>query len=207
MLASVPTPVAIVLVIAVGIALGSVPIANAVARHHGIADLRSLGDRNPGFWNANQLLGARRAAPILIGDTAKGAAAAAFGIALAAPDQWWLPYVGTGAAMVGHAWPIFAGLRGGRSVLAFVGGACVAAPVAGALAVAVVGVTWGVSKRFDWAVRVGFGAYPVIQLATGGPTRTAATGALMTLIGIRFVQAAIRSRIADRATPGGALPS
>ena len=33
------------------------------------------------------------------------------------------------AAMVGHAWPVFAGFRGGRSVLTFVGGMLVLAPV------------------------------------------------------------------------------
>jgi hypothetical protein len=49
---------------------------------------------------------------------------------LADPGVWGLAYVGCGAAMVGHAFPVFAGFRGGRSILTFVGGAAVFAPVA-----------------------------------------------------------------------------
>jgi len=210
MLAAVPTALAILLVAMTGFELGSIPIANLVARRYGVADLRAVGDRNPGFWNAFELLGLRRALPIFGGDVAKGAAAAALGAALARDGQWWMAALGTAAAMVGHAFPIFAGFRGGRSVLTFVGGACVFAPLTAATAAAVTAATWVVTRRFDRSARLGIAAFPVVQLVTDGAERTAVTGVLMTFIGLRFAQAALRSRRAtstsDHATIGDASP-
>ena len=40
-----------------GYLLGSLPFALVVARRHGVPDLRQVGDRNPGYWNACELLG------------------------------------------------------------------------------------------------------------------------------------------------------
>ncbi len=206
MLAAVPTPLAILVVITTGLELGSIPVANLIARRHGVADLRSVGDGNPGFWNAFELLGLIPALPIFVGDVAKGAAAAGLGAMLAADGQWWMAYLGAGAAMVGHAFPIFGGFRGGRSVLTFVGGACVFAPLGAMLAFGVTAVAWSVTRRFDRAARIGVAAFPLIELVTEGPVRTAATGVLMAFIGLRFAQAN-RSRWAPRtcgrATTGG----
>lgn len=197
MLAAVSTSVTILLVAAVGYLLGSVPIALIVARHHGIDDLRKVGDRNPGYWNTMELLGPRAAIPVFVGDVAKGSVAAAIGWWLGGGDQWWMAYIGGGAAMVGHSFPVFAGFRGGRSVLAFVGAALVYAPVTAALALATMSVVHLVTRRFDLAARVGVIAFPLWQLLVDGPYRTAATGALMTFIGLRFARAAI----ADRSRP------
>lgn len=208
MLASVPMLATILVVLATGYAIGSIPIANMVARRRGLADLRTVGDRNPGFWNAMDLLGVRAATPVLLGDTAKGAFAAGIAALLAGGGEWWLAYVGGGAAMVGHAWPILARFRGGRSVLTFVGTAIVVSPIAAALALALTVVVWAGTRRFEWAARAGIVAYPLSQLAIDGSGRTAATGALMTLIGVRFAQAARAERIRVRsdapATPGAA---
>jgi glycerol-3-phosphate acyltransferase PlsY len=176
----------------VGYLLGSLPIANAVARGHGAGDLRSSGDRNPGFWNAMRLLGWRSALPVLAGDTAKGAAASSIGLAVS--DRWWAPYLCGLAAMVGHAWPVFAGFRGGRSVLTFVGTALVVSPFAAGCSVALMLATWGVGRRFDVAVRVAVAAFPAVQLVVDGPTRTAATGVLMSFVGLRFAMAALDGR-------------
>ncbi|HEY3484132.1 MAG TPA: glycerol-3-phosphate acyltransferase [Ilumatobacteraceae bacterium] len=177
----------------VGYLVGSLPIAGLVARRHGVPDLRAVGDRNPGYWNAKTMLGRRAALPVFAGDLAKGALAAAVGVALAADGQWWLAYLATGAAMIGHAYPVFAGFRGGRSVLTFVGGFAVYAPAPAAVAGVVLLVVWAATRRFDVAARVGIVAMPLAQLVLDGPVRTAATGALMTLIGLRFAQAARRT--------------
>ena len=112
---------------AVGYLLGSFPTADLVSRAQDV-DLRNVGDRNPGWWNARQTLGRRTAVPVLVGDVAKGCLAAAVGRAVARPGQWWMPYVTGGAAMVGHAWPIFAHFRGGRAVATFGGVAAVVSP-------------------------------------------------------------------------------
>ncbi len=192
MLASVPTSIAIVVVIITGLGLGSIPAANLIVRRHGISDLRDVGDQNPGFWNASELIGVRAALPIFVADVTKGAAAAGLGHVVADSGQWWMPWLGAGAAMVGHAFPVGAGFRGGRSVLTFVGGALVFAPVAAGLAVVALFVVWAGTRRFDWAARAGVAAFPVIQFAFDGATSTAATGALMTFIGLRFALAGRR---------------
>jgi glycerol-3-phosphate acyltransferase PlsY len=189
MLAAVPPFVAILLAASGGYLLGSVTIANHVARRHGVSDLRQVGDHNPGYWNARQQLGNRAALPIFLVDTAKGAAAAAIGLILADSGQWWLAYLAGGAAMVGHAWPVFAGFRGGRSVLTFVGAAAVFAPLPALVAIGLFVTVWGLSRSLARGARAGVAAFPVCQILIEGPYRTALTGVLMTLIGLRFLQA------------------
>lgn len=181
-----PTSVAIISAVVAGYLLGSVTVVHGVARRHGVADLRTIGDHNPGFWNARQQLGARAAMPVFVVDTAKGVAAAGLGWLLAGPDQWWLPYVAGGAAMVGHAWPVFAGYRGGRSVLTFVGAGMVFAPLPAAAAVGLFGLVWLARRDLACGARAGVAAFPVCQILIDGPYRTAVTGCLMTFIGLRF---------------------
>jgi glycerol-3-phosphate acyltransferase PlsY len=187
MLAGMRTVVRIVGVATAGYAIGAVPVANWVARRHGVGDLRAIGDRNPGYWNAREQIGIRASAPIFAGDVAKGAAATV--LARKAGGPWWIAYLGGGAAMVGHAFPALDGWRGGRSVLTFVGAAVVYAPRPAALSVGALGATWVLTRRFDVAARVGIAVFPLVQIAAEGPRRTAATGVLMTFIGLRFATA------------------
>lgn len=188
-----------------GYLVGSLPIANTVARRHGVADLRLVGDGNPGYWNARTTIGARAARPVLLGDVAKGAVAAAIGAV--GGGSWWSASVGGGGAMVGHAYPVFDGFRGGRSVLAFVGTSLVAAPRASAAAVGAFGAAWAVTGRFDRAARLGVAAFPLLQLAIDGPRRTAVTGSLMTFVGVRFTSAGLTPRQGGRATPASVAPA
>jgi glycerol-3-phosphate acyltransferase PlsY len=183
----------VVAALVAGYLLGSLPIALAVGRRHGV-DLRLEGDRNPGYWNAKERLGSRAALPVLVGDTAKGVAAGLVGLVAAGDRHWWVAYLVVAAAMVGHAFPLFAGFRGGRSLLVFVGGSLVLSPIAAALAVALTAVVSLGRRSFAWGVRIGVFAYPFIQLAVEGPARVAATGCLMTIIGLRFLTAALSDR-------------
>jgi len=166
----------------VGYVLGSVPAALLVARRHGV-DLRRTGDGNPGAWNALEQLGPRRAWAAFAGDGLKGTLAGLAG--------WWLgdvwtAYTAVGAAMLGHAFPLFAHLRGGKAVMTFVGGMLVLAPVPAALAVAVCVVVSLLARSFAWGARAGVAAVVPLQLVLDGAPRTAATGALMCLIGALF---------------------
>jgi glycerol-3-phosphate acyltransferase PlsY len=176
----------------VGYLLGSIPVALMVARRAGGPDLRTAGDRNPGYWNARSVLGERWGALVLAGDLAKGAAAAGLGRWLG--DGWWVGYVGGAAAMIGHCWPVFAGWRGGRGVLTFVGAAAVLSPAAAALAALGALVTALITRRPAVGIRVGVFGFPLAQLAVDPVTHVAATGALMCIIGVRFAQAALANR-------------
>lgn len=189
----------VVIAVVVGYVIGSIPVANLVARRAAAVDLRDVGDRNPGFWNARDHLGVRRAIPVFVGDVSKGVVAALVGVGLQDDGVWGLTYVATGAAMVGHAFPVFARFRGGRSILAFAGGMVVAAPVSAAIAVGALLVSFTITRSFAVAARIGVFGLPVIQLVVDGPYRTAATGALMTFIGLRFAMAALDERPSDEA--------
>ena len=135
---------------------------------------------------------------MLIGDTAKGVAAGVVGVVAASDTHWWVAYLVVAAGMVGHAFPVFAGFRGGRSLLVFVGGSLVLSPVAAALAVVLTAVVALVRRSFAWGIRVGVFGYPFIQLVVEGPARVAATGCLMTIIGLRFFTAALSDRRRQR---------
>lgn len=188
------TPVDLVVSVVIGYLVGSIPIANLVARRRASVDLREIGDRNPGFWNARENLGRMAAVPVFVGDVAKGAAAAGVGVLLADDGVWGMAYVAGGAAMVGHAWPVFARFVGGRSILAFVGTMLVAATGPTLIAVGLLLVVFVLTRSFATASRVGMFALPFVQIVVEGPFRTAATGVLMTFIGLRFGQAALADR-------------
>ena len=165
-----------------GYLLGSIPVALLVARHHGV-DLRATGDGNPGAWNALEQLGGRRALPAFLGDAAKGLVAGVAGLALAG---WWGGFAGVAGAMVGHAFPLFAGFRGGKAVMTFVGGALALSPWAAAVCLALCLAT-SLVLSFKWGARLGVFAFPLVQLATDPIGHVMATGALMTLIGALFL--------------------
>jgi len=184
-----------------GYLLGSIPVSLIVARRHGV-DLRRTGDGNPGAWNALEQLGPRRAAPAFLGDAAKAFLAGLLGHAL---GGWWVAWAGVAAAMIGHALPVFASFRGGKAVMAFVGGGFALSPLA---ATAALGLCAGVTAAtaFKWGARAGVFAYPALQLLFDPVERVIGTGALMCLIGALFGVGRLRGRSA-RATPAaGAAP-
>lgn len=168
--------------LAMGYAFGCIPVANLVARRHGIADLRDVGDLNPGYWNARALLGSRAALPILLLDAAKGAAGAGFGYAVAGLEGAILGWIG---AILGHMFPATMGFRGGRSLLCLAGGAIVIVPLAAVVgAVVLLAVRW----RFGFArgIQVCLIVAPfAIWFFYGAGLQLAAAVGLLLFIGVR----------------------
>lgn len=185
----------------IGYLLGSVPVALLVARRHGV-DLRHTGDGNPGAWNALDQLGGRRAWPAFVGDGLKGALAAGAGWLL---GGFWPAWAGVLGAMLGHAFPVFARFRGGKAVMAFVGGGIALSPVAGVAALAVCGVV-SAAASFKWGARVGVFGFPALQLATDAVERVVAVGGLMALIGLLFGLGRLSRGRSGRASGGADGP-
>jgi acyl phosphate:glycerol-3-phosphate acyltransferase len=179
----------------IGYLLGSVPVAVLVARRHGV-DLHAVGDGNPGAWNALEHLGPWRAWPVFAGDALKGCLAGLAGLAL--PGGWWVGWAGVAGAMLGHALPAFDRLRGGKSVMAFVGGMVALAPAAAGIAL-VCCVVVTLLASFPWCARVCVFLIPVAQLPLGPVEHVIGTGVLMTAIGVLF---AARRRTPAPATTG-----
>lgn len=106
--------------------LGSIPAAVWIGkRFHGI-DVRKHGSHNAGTTNVIRVLGWKTGIPVLIIDVLKGTLSASLPVFfnLAPPDSSLLTnlQILTGlTAIIGHIFPVFAGLRGGKGVATFFG--------------------------------------------------------------------------------------
>ena len=180
-----PAPLAYALVALAGYLLGSIPVALLVGQARGL-DLREVGDRNPGAWNAMEQLGTRAALPVFLGDAAKGAAAAGVGMLALG---YWGAVVGAGAAMLGHSFPLFASFRGGRALMTYVGVCCVLTPLPAALALTVCAVA-SLARDFKLGVRLGVFLYPgLVLLIDRDLTDFLVAVGLLGIIALRFAQA------------------
>lgn len=109
--------------------LGSIIGSLLIRRFTGGVDIRTLGSGNAGATNAMRTLGKKAALGVLVIDVAKGWIAtrllAPWAIpAIPSPDPrlaaWVLPVCGI-AVMLGHIYPAWYGLRGGKGVATLLG--------------------------------------------------------------------------------------
>ncbi|MCX7172279.1 MAG: glycerol-3-phosphate 1-O-acyltransferase PlsY [Proteobacteria bacterium] len=109
----------LVIFIALGYLLGSLPFAVIVSRAFGLADPRSYGSGNPGATNVLRTGNKLAALLTLLGDAAKGWLA----VWLAAHFSTDTALIaGTGlAAFMGHVFPLFLKFHGGKGVATAVG--------------------------------------------------------------------------------------
>ncbi len=189
---------AFILTALIGYLLGSLPLALLWARRYGI-DLYATSDGNPGAWNALEQLGGRRALPAFVGDGAKGLVAGLAGRALGHDDAH--AYVGVAAAMLGHCFPLFSHFRGGKAIMTFAGGALALSLVPALICYAALALV-GWARGAGTGARVAVFGFPLVQAPFDGLHRVAWTGALMCIIGLRFLVGR-RSAPARSARAGG----
>ena len=112
--------------------LGAIPTSLLAARLLRGVDLRTVGSGNLGATNLYRAAGWKAAVPVALFDVAKGfvpATVIAGAVGTGARD----PGVGLAcgiAAVVGHAWSVFAGFRGGKGVATGAGAILGLAPLA-----------------------------------------------------------------------------
>jgi glycerol-3-phosphate acyltransferase PlsY len=175
------------LAMVIGYLIGSIPVADAVARRAGAPNLRDVGDKNPGFWNSRSVLSRNQSLTIFVGDLLKGVISVV--VAQELSNDWRVWFLGAAAAMIGHAWPMFARFQGGRSVLTWVGAAIVLSPLPAAFCVLMFVLFWAATRDFSHGVKIGVVLYPFAQWYADGVWYAAATGVLMSIIGVRFAMA------------------
>jgi glycerol-3-phosphate acyltransferase PlsY len=176
----------------IGYLCGSIPVAVLTARRYGV-DLYRTGDGNPGAWNALEQLGARRAWPAFVGDGLKALVPVAAAHVIAGFDAGFAAALG---AMAGHAFPLHNPKQGGKAVMCFVGAAIALSPLA-ALACAVLAALVTILASFAWGARAAVFAFPLVQLITDPVEHVAATGVLMTFIGLLFALRRSPARASD----------
>ncbi len=164
--------------------IGTFPSASLVARANGI-DIRSVGSGNPGASNVTRILGWRRGVWVFVLDAAKGALAAGLGlIADGRPAGYWLG----AAAVVGHVFPIWQRLRGGKGVATGGGVFAVLSPL---VFVALVGLWFVISRLSKKASLASIIIVSLLPVGVGIVRREAwevlATAGICALVMIRHV--------------------
>jgi glycerol-3-phosphate acyltransferase PlsY len=112
------TIVALILWGLIGYLLGSIPTGVILAKAMGLGDLRDIGSGNIGATNVLRTGNKKAALMTLLLDAGKGALAVLLARAFAGPDAVQLAGL---MAMLGHCYPVWLRLKGGKGVATFLG--------------------------------------------------------------------------------------
>lgn len=123
--------------------IGAIPFAYLVPRLAAGVDVRMAGSRNVGAANVLRTTRLQIAIAVLVLDIAKGAAAVLMVRALGADAG--IQAAAAAAAIVGHVYPFWLKLHGGKGVAVACGAFVTLTPMAAAICVAVFAATVGVS--------------------------------------------------------------
>jgi glycerol-3-phosphate acyltransferase PlsY len=152
----------------IGYLIGSIPFGLLLTRLAGLGDIRHIGSGNIGATNVLRTGRKGLAAATLLLDGAKGAAAVLLGLRLG-PDIAWLAAAG---ALIGHCFPVWLKLRGGKGVATALGILLAIAPAVGALAC----LTWlaaaFLTRYSSVASLLAMAASPVYAWSLADPQRT-----------------------------------
>lgn len=119
--------------------IGAIPFAYLVPRLAAGVDVRMAGSRNVGAANVLRTTRAQIAIAVVVLDIAKGAAAVGMARALGADIG--IQAAAAAAAIVGHIYPFWLKLHGGKGVAVACGAFMMLAPIAAAVCVAVFAAT------------------------------------------------------------------
>jgi glycerol-3-phosphate acyltransferase PlsY len=123
------------LILAAAYLLGAIPFGYLFVRLRKGGDVRTEGSGNIGAANVLRTQGKALGILTFVVDGGKGAAAVYLAQRLMGDSPW--PALAAAAAMLGHAYPVFLGFRGGKSVATGAGAFALLHPAALAVALAV----------------------------------------------------------------------
>ena len=157
----------LVLLIAVGYLLGSIPWGYWLPRWSKGVDVRKHGSGNVGAANVARVAGTRWAIAVAVLDISKGTAAALVGLAVAGSLG---AVVAGAAAMVGHYRPVFLGFaQGGKAVATGLGAALAVAPLAALCVVLLWGTLFIATRYSSIASLSSCIAMPLLAFGFGAP--------------------------------------
>ncbi len=183
-----------------GYLLGSIPFGLILTRMAGLGDVRNIGSGNIGATNVLRTGNKKLAAATLLLDALKGTAAAAIA-------SYWGVEAGIAAgfaAFIGHLYPVWLGLKGGKGVATYIG---VLLGLAPAMVLAFAAIWLGmakISRYSSLSALVATAIIPVLLYAVDD-SRVALLFAAMTVItwvkhraNIQRLLAGTESRIGDK---------
>ncbi len=123
-----PSSLSLIVALALGYLLGSIPFGLLLTRFAGAGDLRAIGSGNIGATNVLRTGRRDLAAATLVGDCLKGTVAVLIAAALFGQDGAMLAGLG---AFLGHVFPVWLKFKGGKGVATYLGvliGLCLPSP-------------------------------------------------------------------------------
>lgn len=108
----------LILALAIGYGLGSIPFGLLLTRMAGLGDIRSIGSGNIGATNVLRTGRKELAAVTLLLDALKGAAGVLIGSLIGGSMA---AMAGGLGAFLGHIFPVWLGFRGGKGVATYIG--------------------------------------------------------------------------------------
>jgi len=175
--------------------IGSIPFSFLVARAFGVRDVRRVGSGNVGATNVLRSAGRAAGALALSLDAGKGALAVALAERLA-PGNSLLPAVSAFAVVVGHVYPLWLALRGGKGAATGLGAFAVLEPVAALLGFVVFVLTVAVTQLASLGSVLGAASLAALVLFFRGPDPVAVSAAVTAAL-IVFRHRANLQRILD----------
>lgn len=166
--------VSLLISIAVGYLLGSIPVGALITRKLAKVDIRKHGSGSTGATNVLRTVGLKAAGLVFVADMAKGSAAvlaaawivggktlAVGGLVFDAQAAQVLAAV---FAILGHSWPVFLGFRGGKGVATFFGGLLTLSPLVGVISGCVTLIVIALSRYVSLGSILGTACAPFILL-------------------------------------------
>ncbi len=139
--------------------VGSVNFGVIISKKMCHDDVRNYGSGNSGMTNMLRVYGKKAGVLTFLGDAGKAALCALVGLMLAGNG---CGYVALAACMVGHAFPIFFGFKGGKAVACACGGMLVLEPAAALILFFFFAVIVGSTKYVSLGSIIGASLLPVI---------------------------------------------
>ena len=168
--------------VALGYLLGAIPFGLLVTRAAGLGDIRQVGSGNIGATNVLRTGRKGLAAATVVLDGAKGVGAVLLGGAIGGPAA--ALWAGAGAVL-GHLFPIWLGLRGGKGVATGLGVLIGAALPVGVVACAVWLVVAKLARLSSLAALTAFAVAPAAAALLADPGVVKLSLAIAVLVFVR----------------------
>ena len=176
------TTALLIVALAIGYCLGSIPFGLLLTRLAGLGDIRNIGSGNIGATNVLRTGRKELAAVTLLLDALKGTASVLIGSLIGGPE---VAMAGGLGAFLGHIFPIWLGFKGGKGVATYIG-VLLGLHWPAALAFCIVWLTVAILTRYSsLSALVASAATPLLLWMTGKGWLAALAGVLTVLLAIK----------------------